>query len=649
MSCFKDHVYPFTAIVGQERMKKALVLNAINPKIGGVLIRGEKGTAKSTVVRALADLLPEIEVVEGCRYGCDPRDEAKLCVECKERTSRGEELASSRRKMRVVNLPINATQDRVAGTIDIEHAIKKGEKRFEPGILAEANRGILYVDEVNLLGDHIVDILLDSAAMGVNVVEREGVSYSHPAHFILVGTMNPEEGEIRPQLLDRFALCVDVEGIRAIEDRVAIIQRRLAYEADPHEFCHRWDGEQAALAEKIVASEKALPGVAMPEDVLRMIARISVDLGVDGHRADIVMMKAAATIAAFRGRGAVTADDVRESAELVYPHRMRKKPFEEAAGSEKISEAIDRSAQPEDAPAEGESRDSPPPGDGDSGQDRQFSIGGPAALPPIAPKKDRMPRSVAGRRVDSPASTTAGAYVRSEPFRDGDTDVAFDATFRAAAPYQARRDRDAAGIAIEKSDLRRKVRQRKVGSTILFVVDASGSMGARQRMESAKGAVMSLLVDAYQHRDRVGLIAFRGEGAEVLLPPTSSVELAKKGLESMPTGGKTPLARGLSKAVEVLRSEVRTNPESKPVLVLVTDGKANVPLNGGDPVQEALGIAGEICGEGLPMMVVDTESDFINLGLARSIAEAAGAQYCKLDEVSAEGIAGIVRDSGVLG
>jgi Mg-chelatase subunit ChlI len=261
MSCYKDDVYPFTAVVGQDRMKKALVLNAINPKIGGVLIRGEKGTAKSTMVRALAGLLPEIEVVDGCRYGCDPADAERLCAECRERKARGEELAVSRRKMRVVDLPINATQDRVAGTIDIEHAIKKGEKKFEPGILAEANRGILYVDEVNLLGDHIVDILLDSAAMGVNVVEREGISFSHPAHFLLVGTMNPEEGEIRPQLLDRFALCVDVEGIREVGDRVAVIRRRMAYEGDPRAFCRQWEAEQCSLVTRIAASQHALPSL----------------------------------------------------------------------------------------------------------------------------------------------------------------------------------------------------------------------------------------------------------------------------------------------------------------------------------------------------------------------------------------------------
>jgi Mg-chelatase subunit ChlI len=321
-------------------MQLSLVLNAINPKIGGVLIRGEKGTAKSTVVRGLVDLLPDIEVVDTCRYGCDPGDMDRMCTECREHVSRGGPLQIMRRKTRVVNLPINATQDRVAGTMDIEHAIKRGEKKFEPGILAEANRGILYVDEVNLLGDHIVDILLDSAAMGVNVVEREGVSYSHPAHFILAGTMNPEEGELRPQLLDRFGLCVDVGGIRDVKQRMDVTKRRIAYDKDPEGFYREWSPQQAELSTRILEARKLLPQVRVPEGIIELIASTTMNLGVDGHRADITMIKTASTIAALHGRKDVVEDDIKEAAELVYSHRMRKRPFEEIAGKEKIMEAI---------------------------------------------------------------------------------------------------------------------------------------------------------------------------------------------------------------------------------------------------------------------------------------------------------------------
>jgi magnesium chelatase subunit D len=657
MSCFHDHIFPFTAIVGQEKMKKSLALNAINPGICGVLIRGEKGTAKSTVVRGLAELLPELTIVQGCKYGCDPEMPERLCSECREKLASGEELKMSKRKMRVINLPINATQDRVAGTIDIEHAIKKGEKKFEPGILAEANRGILYVDEVNLLGDHIVDILLDSAAMGVNVVEREGVSYSHPAHFILAGTMNPEEGELRPQLLDRFGLCVDVEGLKDLKSRVDVIRRRIMYESDPHPFSEAWKDRQKELSDMIVEAIRLLPEVEVPDMILEMIIRISIDLGVDGHRADIIMIKTASTIAAFHGRKDVGEDDVREAAELVYPHRMKKKPFEQTTENNKINEAVDNNQPQEQQQQQQQQQDQDtgaPPEEGPdkngeqsdqgSGNEQIFGIGGPMNIRPIAPKKDRELRSHSGKRGDSLTDTTSGVYIRSEDLKEGESDIAFDATIRAAAPFQKSREKADMAIAISKSDLKKKIREKKVGSTILFVVDASGSMGARQRMEAAKGAVMSFLVDAYQHRDRVGMIAFRGKSAELLLPPTSSVELAKKSLESLPTGGKTPLAQGLMLGLETLRNEIKLHPGTMPVMVLVTDGKANVSLNEKQPVEEVLDIAKKLAKENISIMILDTENDFISLGLSRSIAEASKAAYHKLDEISQGSITDFVKD-----
>ena len=322
-------VFPFSAIVGQEKMKMALVLNAINPRLSGVLIRGEKGTAKSTAVRALAALLPEIEIVSNCPFRCDPAAPDKLCPGCRQTLAEQGHLHAGREKMRVVDLPINATEDRVVGTLDLEHAIQKGEKRFEPGVLAEANRGILYVDEVNLLDDHIVDVLLDSAAMGVNTVEREGVSYTHPAEFILVGTMNPEEGELRPQLLDRFGLCVHIAGITEQGPRVEIVKRWSAYETDSVAFGSDWKEREQKLAEQIVAARQLFPRVQIAEEILLRIANISIALGVDGHRSDLVMMKAAKTIAAFHGRTAVEPNDVDECIDLALSHRLRKRPFEE--------------------------------------------------------------------------------------------------------------------------------------------------------------------------------------------------------------------------------------------------------------------------------------------------------------------------------
>jgi len=340
MHHFND-IYPFSAIVGQEQMKKALILNAINPRIGGVLIKGEKGTAKSTAARALAHLLPAREVVEGCIFGCDPADKKGLCLDCQKRQA---DLTTTTARMRVIELPISATEDKVVGSLDIEHALKKGEKKFEPGILAQAHRNILYVDEVNLLNDHIVDVLLDAAAMGMNFIEREGVSYVHPSAFILIGTMNPEEGELRPQLLDRFGLCVDIEGIHDANTRVEVIRRRQKYDDSPEEFIPTWESAEQELRDRIVRAQQLLSQVTVSDEMLRMIAQICIDMAVDGHRADITMMKTAATIAAYNGRNSVNDEDVRDAAALVLSHRMRRRPFsEQQMDRQKMEESIQKS------------------------------------------------------------------------------------------------------------------------------------------------------------------------------------------------------------------------------------------------------------------------------------------------------------------
>ena len=322
-------IFPFTAIVNQDKMKRALVLNAINPLIGGVLVRGERGTAKSTAVRALAALLPEINVVADCPFSCSPYEKDRLCDNCRARIARGEELPVARRKVRLVDLPVSATEDRVVGTLDIEQAIKKGEKKFEPGVLAAANRGILYVDEVNLLDDHVVDLLLDSAAMGVNVVEREGISFQHPAQFVLVGTMNPEEGELRPQLLDRFGLSVDIKGIADADARVEIVERRLAFETDPVGFCDEWRGAEEKLSKEIEAARKMLRAVTHSQADLYAIAELSAGLEVDGHRSDLVILKSARAHAALMSRAAITDEDILLAAELALPHRLKRKAIHE--------------------------------------------------------------------------------------------------------------------------------------------------------------------------------------------------------------------------------------------------------------------------------------------------------------------------------
>lgn len=326
-------IFPFTAIVGQERMRRALILNAVNPRIGGVLIRGERGTAKSTAARALAALLPEVRVVADCRFGCDPDHPTTWCTECRERSAAGESLPTALRRTSFVDLPVSATEDRVVGTLDIERAIKEGERHFEPGVLAAANRGLLYIDEVNLLDDHVVDVLLDSAALGMNIVEREGISFSHPARYILVGTMNPEEGDLRPQLLDRFALSVEIHGLHDPADRIAIMERILDFEKDPDAFRQQWLPREQALSREIEAARRLVDHVAYTPRDLFAIATLTASLHVDGHRADLVILKAARAHAAFEGRDRLTDRDIALAAELALPHRLRRGPFQQAEAS----------------------------------------------------------------------------------------------------------------------------------------------------------------------------------------------------------------------------------------------------------------------------------------------------------------------------
>ena len=336
-------IYPFTAIVGQQRMRRALILNAINPRIGGVLIRGERGTAKSTAARALAELLPEVKVVADCRFDCDPTEPATWCTECQERAEAGEQLPVTMKPTSFVDLPVSATEDRVVGTLDIERAIKEGERHFEPGVLASANRGLLYIDEVNLLDDHVVDVLLDSAALGMNIVEREGISFSHPSRYILVGTMNPEEGDLRPQLLDRFALSVDIRGLQSAEDRVAIMERNLEFESNPVAFRQKWLDQERSLTKEIASAREMLEKVNYTRRDLLSIAALTSSLHIDGHRGDLVILKAARAHAAYEGRSQINQRDIALAAELALPHRLRRGPFQQTEVTfEELQDRIDQ-------------------------------------------------------------------------------------------------------------------------------------------------------------------------------------------------------------------------------------------------------------------------------------------------------------------
>lgn len=649
------HAYPFSAIVGQETLKTALILNAVDPRVGGVLIRGEKGTAKSTAVRALVDVLPAIDVVDGCLYGCDPGDPGAWCGDCRRRREEGP-LPRVTRAARIVDLPVSATEDRLVGTLDFEAALKRGEREFHPGLLAMANRGVLYVDEVNLLDDHLVDMLLDAAAMGVNTVEREGVSLVHPSRFILVGTMNPEEGDIRPQLLDRFGLCLHVGAVREPEARVEIVRRRHAFEEDPETFLARWREQGDDLRTRIKHARLRLGTVTLPEETMYVIADLAVRAGVDGHRADSVMARAATALAAFQGRDRVELADVETVAPLVLAHRLRRTPFEDVRiDTDSLRSALVRAlgGDPDDGDGEGTTQ-AGAPGTGqvsifdslsgsaaDEGESGVVSAGMDAPL-------DRARRSLSGRRQESVSDDSRGRYIRSEDPGSSPvsaSDVAFGSTIRVAAQDTTaeRPAADGMAVSIAPQHVRRKVRMRKVGASIVFCVDASGSMGATKRIAAAKAAVIDLLTDAYQRRDRVALVTFRGDGAELALAPTASVELANVRLRDLPTGGATPLAHGIVKSLDVLAGEVRRQPDTIPWLVLITDGRGNVGIDGGLGSEDAKVAAARIGAEKVHAIVIDTASVSSTASAARDIATIAGAEYIRLSSVGEGALAQTVR------
>lgn len=773
-------LYPFSAVVGMDDLKLALLLNAVSPGVGGVLVRGEKGTAKSTVVRALAELLPPIGVVEGCRFACDPRSPDPVCPD-------GPHPADAQvrhRRARLAELPVGATEDRLVGSLDMERALTEGVTAYEPGLLAAAHRGLLYVDEVNLLHDHLVDLLLDAAALGTCYVEREGVSVTHAARFLLVGTMNPEEGELRPQLLDRFGLTVHAAASREPGQRAEVVRRRLAYEADPADFAACWAQDTQRLARRIADARELLPRVRLADSVLRQICAVCGRFGVDGLRADLVTARAAMALAAWRGRDEVAAEDVRQAARLALPHRRRRDPFDapgldEAALDEALRAAAEEEAEtpdPQDDPGgsggspgggsgggpvggrgggsgsgagdgrgvrdprrdsvqDDQAHASPTMGDGDgpgggagfgdrasfgpgagfwagTGLDdgaggrgkanawdaaNAWGIGGRDASGSVGRERPQAGQG-SGQGVlrayspdqafaqpgsDQPTAgsvTPAGAPFRPPVFTVPGTGagapgrrsqarlaqgrltgarmprgrvaaVHLPATLRAAAPHQrARGWVPGCGrvLRLGPADLREAVRHGREGNLVLFAVDASGSMAARQRMRAVKGAVLSLLLDAYQRRDKVGMVSFRGDAARLVLPPTSSVEAAARRLAELPAGGRTPLAAGLLRAAGVLAAERLRDPGRRPLLVIVTDGRAtdgraakgDASGAGTDPLTRSVALL-----RGIASVVVDCETGPVRLGLAARLAAALGGTLVRLDELASSALAQTVHDA----
>jgi magnesium chelatase subunit D len=655
-------------------MKLALLLNVVAPAIGGVLVTGHRGTAKSTAVRALAELLPKIAAVRGCAYNCDPEDSDALCDECLSRVGAGEKLKTARVSVPVVELPLGATEDRVCGTIDLGRALKEGVKAFEPGLLARANRGFLYIDEVNLLEDHLVDLLLDVAATARNRVEREGVSAEHPSRFRLVGSCNPEEGELRPQLLDRFGLCAEVETVKDLDSRVLIVERREAFENDSEAFLAAHADEQERLRRRVTRAARAYASVKVPRELLRRIAELCLRLGVDGHRGEITIARAARALAAFEGRREVTDSDVRRVAPMSLRHRLRRDHLEELFGDAPNDDSAatkgndsatnkrrDDSVQPRShaKPNRGaEARNDNGRGDGDDGSELKV-----AALkvrlneePNDAKTEDatrsarKVPHAARVRTGTRGSTFTArGRYAGAsvEPER-GARSVAVDATLRAAAPRLARAN-DAART-LDADELRFKRFKGKAGTLFVFLVDASGSM-ALNRIGQAKGALAQLLRRSYVNRDRVALISFRGRDAQVLLAPSASVSRARRLLDEMSVGGGSPLAAGLARALEVAR-RAKDAGAQKIRLVVFTDGRANVPLAvEGEPSTKVLPsnaarkarIAEEIARLGASLraacagsLVIDTQARFTSCGEGESLADALGARYLRLPQLITE-------------
>lgn len=626
-----DLTYPYAAVVDPGDMSLALVLSAVSPEIGGVLVRGEKGTAKSTIVRALAAVLPPVEV------------------------------DGETRPVRLVELPVGATEDRVLGSLQLEKVLSTGEAEYEPGLLVKAHRGILYVDEVNLLHDHLVDVLLDAAAMGRCTVERDGISVSREARFVLVGTMNPEEGELRPQLLDRFGLTVEVAAPRDPALRVEVVRRRMAFDADPAAFAERFAAEQQALRDRLAAAQSAVASVELPDEMLLRIAELCAAFDVDGLRADLVTARAAVAHAAWEGRDVVTPADVRVAARLALPHRRRRNPFDTPGLDEETLDDVlgpepEQEPDPEPDPdpdgpgpdgggEPAQPAEAPPAGEGDSGAQPAPA---PATAPTNAAAAGEPGRArlftvagtgdgVAGRR--SRAVTSNGRRVGA--LRGGAGPVHLLETVRASLPHQVARGRVSGALRLQPADLRTAVREGREANLVLLCVDASGSMAARRRMEQVKTAVLSLLLDAYQRRDTVGLVTFRATGAELVLPPTRSVEIAARRLDEVPAGGRTPLAEGLLEAGRVVARERVRDPRRRPLLVVVTDGRATA---GADPLPRAHRAAARLAEQGVAALVVDCEAGSMRLGLAGTLAGHLRADLVTMAEVTGDALAGVVRE-----
>ena len=667
---FSDPVaYPFSAIVGQKEMKLALLLSVVDPLLGGVLIMGHRGTAKSTAVRGLASLLPQIRVVRGCPIGCDPTDHRELCSACQSKIVSGQKLQSVKIPVPVVDLPLGATEDRVCGTIDIERALTKGERAFEPGLLARANRGLLYIDEVNLLDDHLVDLLLDVSVTGRNKVEREGISIEHASRFVLIGSGNPEEGELRPQLLDRFGLHVEVSTETDVDRRVEIVQRRELFERNREKFCEGFQEEELRLRRDLTRAQKGRGSVKIESRLVRKVVELCSKLNVDGHRGELTITRAARALAALENRRKVTESDVRRVSAISLRHRLRRGPFEETGGTQQIEQTLDTvfgdgpSYQPK-KPGDDDhtGNGGPAKADADGRHRASNSDKNPATRPAESNLKpatngldsDFEPvlkfdgQSASSRRNSSRrrpfskciSSQIRGRYSRAVAHSEPGSLLAVDATIRAFALESGLVTFDSSQgetrRRISSEHFRYKEFTRKAGYLFLLTIDTSGSM-AKERIEKARRVVLAILSRSYLRRDAVALVVFRGDGAELALPPSQSTLRAKRTLNALAIGGGTPLSAGISQALQTAK---RAKERFGNVVILVfTDGGANVPVTreGSDPTRQRAIINAELSQLGgllkmanVNAVVLDTQNRFTRNGQARDVAERLHAEYIQI-------------------
>jgi magnesium chelatase subunit D len=686
----KNLIFPFSAIVGQEDVKKSLILNAINPSIGGVLIKGDKGTGKTTAVRALADLLPPLKVVKGCPFNCDPDDHDSLCDSCK-----SEDFEVETKSMRVVELPLGSTEDRVVGSINIEKALKEGLKALEPGILADANRNILYVDEINLLDDNLVDVLLDAAAYGVNIVEREGISVAHPSNFMLVGTMNPAEGELRPQLSDRIGLHISVHSIMDLEERVKIMERREEFEQDPNAFKAKYKNQQDKILENIVTARKILKNVNISRDLMEVIAYLCMEMGVDGHRADIAILKASKTIAAYNFLKEVNLGHVEEAALLVLGERfdrtsqnrnkinqMMQKAQEDISKKKEENKKDNTQDQGQnqrekDQQDKGPTQENPQEkqengnnekqedskenekfeqpnsnvnntGQGtqdnenfdDKKQDKKFKPIGKeneinvceegVDIKKLLKIKGKKKRKLYGKRVDS--TTQKGKYVKSRLSKDLKNDIAIDATLRAAAINSE------GSITVKSEDIRHKVRKHGAKASIAIVVDISGSMFSEKKSERVKDILVNVIEDAGRQGDKISVVGFKGREAMVIIPTTKRATSFREQIDNIKIGGTTPLASGMKKGFEILKKE-RFRNEYVPMMLILTDGMPNVAVDE-NPTKDALKIAEELKDNEIHTLIVNFEQTAKHgRDMNMELAIASSGRYYDLEELKSPGCA----------